>query len=76
MSMRKPPAFVEPVDQEPHFLLAERRALDLPVGAALLEALAFDLDHARPPLWVALHVREQLPDPLDRSLDERLLAGM
>ena len=60
-------------------VLAERRLDHLAIGAAqlepLVESLALDLDHPGPPGGVVIDIDEELPDDLDRCLDERLLAG-
>ena len=52
--------------------LAERPLRDLDELAALLEALALDVDHARPPVGVGARIADQLPDRFDRRRDEGL----
>src|SRR5215208_2585482 len=48
---------------------------DTAVAAALFQVRTLDLEHLRPPLRMAVRVAYQLPDALDRRVDERLLGA-
>src|SRR5215208_3026625 len=48
---------------------------DTAVAAALLQVRAFNLEHLRPPLRMAVRVAHELPNALHRRLDERLLGA-
>src|SRR5215208_7832153 len=68
-------AALEAIDDQVMRRGPERAFDDAAVAAALLEVRALDLEHLRPPLRMAVRVAHQLPDALDRRLDERLLGA-
>ena len=64
--------FIESVDHNVEFLVAERALGDLSVATSLLEPFALDVDNARPPLWMAVDVPDEGPDDLHGSIDQGL----
>src|SRR5436190_1899490 len=70
-------AVLHAVHVEQHVVLAHGSLDHLAVCAARLEiVLALDLEHAWPPVRMAIDVLEKLPDDVNGRLDVCLLAGL
>jgi len=67
---------LEPIDDHVQLLIAERGLRHLPIGAALLEAFALDLNDFRPPVGVPIYIADEPPDDIDRGIDEGLSAAV
>jgi hypothetical protein len=66
-------ALFELLDQELALRSPERALDDAAVAAPFPDVGALRLDHVGPPAGVAVRVAHELPDLIDRRVDERLL---